>query len=166
MTAPGSSSTFDALLDELANDDAERATMRRALHLMAYTVPQVDPPASLRDRVLANAKADPATFEQDGSYFARSAQIDWNALSPGVALKDLHANAQSGTRTSLIRMAPNSPFPPHPHGYIEDLYLIEGDAWVGDVYMTAGDYCRAQAGTEHNHVRSGELGALALVVSR
>lgn len=166
MTAPGSFSTFDALLDELAEDDAERTTMRRALYLMAYAVPQVEPPASLKDRVLAKVKPTPAIFEQDGSYFARAAQLEWDGLTPGVELKDLHANAESGTRTTLIRMAPNTPFPPHPHGYIEDLYLIEGDAWVGEVYMTAGDYCRAQAGSEHNHVRSGDLGALALVVSR
>ncbi len=166
MTAPGNPSSFDSLLDDLANDAAERATMRRALDLLAYAVPQVDPPSGLRERVLARATAEPAAFEADGSYFARAALMAWSPLSPGVELKDLHANPEAGTRTALIRMAPNTSFPPHPHGYIEDLYLIEGDAWVGDIYMTAGDYCRAQAGTEHNHVRSGELGALALVVSR
>ena len=166
MTAPGSSSAFDALLDELANDEGERSAMRRALYLMAYAVPQVEPPASLKDRVLAKARSEPAMFEQDGSYFARAAQLDWEGLTPGVQLKDLHASAETGTLTTLIRVATKTPFPPRPHGYIEDLYLIEGDAWVGDVYMSAGDYCRAQAGTEHNHVRSGDLGALALVVSR
>ncbi|MEO8538669.1 MAG: cupin domain-containing protein [bacterium] len=166
MTAPGSPASFDALLDELAEDDSERSTMRRALYLMAYSVPQVEPPAGLRERVLARAATAPATFEQDGSYFARSAGLPWTGLAPGVELKDLHAEPSRGTRTTLIRMAPNTPFPPHPHGFIEDLYVIEGDAWVGDVYMATGDYCRAPAGTEHNHVRSGAAGTLALVVSR
>lgn len=166
MTTPGNASTFDALLDELAENEAERATMRHALHLMAYVVPQVDPPPSLKDRVLAQVTDSPPTFEADGTFFARAAQLPWVTISPGVELKDLHAEPVSGTRTTLIRMAPNSPFPPHPHGYIEDLYVIEGDAWVGDIYMATGDYCRAPAGTEHNHVRSGDRGAVALVVSR
>lgn len=166
MTSPAGPLSFDALLDELAESADERDTMRRALHLMAYAVPQVEPPPSLRARVLAAASDQRARFEDDGSYFARSAQIEWEPLAPGVEWKHLHRDPATGTRTSLIRMSPNMPFPPHPHGYIEDLYVIEGDAWVGDIYMRPRDYCRAPAGSEHNHVRSGEQGVLTIVASR
>jgi hypothetical protein len=157
--------SLEHLLDELAESSAERETMGRALRLLPYALPDVEPPSGLRGRVLAAATSQAPTFQDGYSYFARSAQIPWNQLAAGVEMKDLHREA-TGSRTSLIRMQPNVPFPPHPHGFIEDLYVLEGDAWVGDIHMDAGDYCRAPAGTEHNDVRSGELGVVALVVSR
>ncbi len=166
MSTADMPASYDALLDELAESPEERTTMRRALALMAYAAPPADPPSSLRERVLAAATRGEATFEQGGSFFARSAGIPWRNLAPGVDIKDLHRDPATGARTTLIRMAPNTAFPAHPHGFVEDLYLIEGDAWVGDVPMSAGDYCRAPEGTEHNDVRSGALGSLALVVSR
>jgi len=159
-------SSFDTLLDDLAESPGERALMEQALRLLAYAPVQVSPPFSLRERVLGEAESAPPVFEAGGSFFARGAGLPWVKIAPGVELKDLHYDAAAGTRTSLIRMEPNRPFPPHHHGFIEDLYVIEGDAWVGDVHMSAGDYCRAPAGTEHDDVRSGEHGTLTLVVSR
>jgi anti-sigma factor ChrR (cupin superfamily) len=85
---------------------------------------------------------------------------------PGIEWKVLYYDAEHGARTAVIRMAPNLLFPPHEHHGIEDLYLIEGTAWVGDIEMRAGDYCRAPEGTEHNDVRSGASGAMAVVVTR
>jgi anti-sigma factor ChrR (cupin superfamily) len=118
------------------------------------------------ERVAAAAGAEPPVFERAGSYFARAAEMEWMNLAPGVRLKILFDDGESGARTMLIEMDPGLPFPEHDHPAIEDLYLIAGDAWVGDVYMRAGDYCRAEAGTAHNDVRSGASGALAVVVSR
>ncbi|MCA9830839.1 MAG: cupin domain-containing protein [Dehalococcoidia bacterium] len=166
-------STFDAadkltaLVSELAETEDERELIELALSMLAHSVEPVVPSADLRERVLARALQSPreARFEADGFYFARGTGIDWVEIAPGIRIKWLLGNPD-GPQTALIEMGPNLAFPAHPHPEIEDLYLISGDAWVGDIPMSAGDYCRAPAGTAHNDVRSGPNGSLALVVSR
>ncbi len=160
---------LDALISELAESDDERRLMGRAAGLLAYAAAGSGPGPGLRERLLARIAEPldrPAQFAAEASWFARSTDLDWEALAPGIDVKVLFADPQKGASTVLVRMGPNLHFPEHPHGVIEDLYLISGEAWVGDVPMAAGDYCRAEAGTEHNHVRSGPAGSLAVVVSR
>ena len=160
-------SPFAALLDELAENDEERAAMSAALELLAHAAPPATPPPGLRDQVLDRIAGErPPVFTVGISLFARSAAMEWLPYAPGVEVKLLYADPATGAQTVLVRMAPNVPFPEHPHPAIEDLFLIEGEAYVGDVLMRAGDYCRAPADTEHNDVRSGPSGALSLVVSR
>ncbi|MGE0570693.1 MAG: cupin domain-containing protein [Dehalococcoidia bacterium] len=165
-------STFDpadnlsALISELAGTEEERALMELALSMLAHAPEPADPPQELRERVLSRAlRAGAPRFEADGFTFARGSEIEWAEVAPGIRVKWLHGSPD-GPQTALIEMAPNLRFPAHPHPMIEDLYLISGDAWVGDTPMIAGDYCRAPAGTAHNDVRSGPGGSLALVVSR
>lgn len=153
------------LASEIAESEAERTLIARALDLLAYAAEPEEPLPGLRDRILA-PEAGEAAFEVDGFFFARAARIEWIEVAPGVRIKWLFRDATTGARTGLIEMGPGLPFPEHPHPETEDLYLIAGEAWVGDVHMRAGDYCRSPAGTVHRDVRSGPAGALALVVSR
>ena len=156
-----------ALVAELAEDDAEARLMGRALELLAFAPEPLEPQPALRDQVLArlqDARRDP-WFVVRGDYFARAAEIDWQLLAEGIEIKRLYRD-DAGARVTLVRMAPNLVFPEHAHDGIEDLFLLEGEAWVGDVPMRAGDYCRAEAGTTHSDVRSGTRGAYALVISR
>ncbi len=159
---------FASLLAELAEDDDERALMGAALALLAHAPEAAEPPAALRERMLLEARRSTfaPTFFARGDYFAHGDELEWLTLAPGITLKWLYRDAASGARTALIRMEPNLLFPEHPHPQIEDLYLVEGDAWVGDTPIHAGDYCRAEAGTAHTDVRSGPSGSLAIVVSR
>lgn len=158
---------LDALASELAETAEERELIELALSMLAHASEEVEPPAELRQRVLSRAvlAGRGPRFEADGFSFARSAEIEWVEIAPGIRMKWLHGS-MDGPQTALIDMAPNLAFPAHPHPEIEDLYLISGDAWVGDIPMSAGDYCRAPAGTAHNDVRSGPNGSVALVVSR
>lgn len=159
---------LDDLVDELAESAEERLIMAQAVRLLAFAPVTVEPTADLRDRVAARVTnpAQGPQFFAENSFFARGTELDWQPYAPGIEVKVLYQAPGSSSRTTLVRMAPNLPFPPHPHGFIEDLYLISGEAWVGDTPMRAGDYCRADAGTEHNTVRSGPSGSLAVVVSR
>jgi len=155
------------LAADLAGDERERSIIASTLRLMAYAAPPVAPPAALRDRVAARARGPvEASFTIASSFFSRSGAMSWSPLAPGIDVKVLHSDPATGAHTTLVRMAPNRHFPAHDHRFIEDLYLVEGEVWVGDVPMAAGDYCRAEAGTAHNDVRSGDGGALAIVVSR
>ena len=160
--------TMEELVVELAEDEAEATLMMSALRLLPLAAEQVEAPSALRDRIkrrIADTKRPP-TFVEAGSYFARSSEMGWITLAEGIELKLLYNDPATKAQTVMVRMAPNRPFPPHDHAGDEDLYLIEGDAFVGGVPMRAGDYCRAIEGSSHNDVRSGALGALAIVVTR
>ena len=170
MTRGSAAMELDALIDDLAETEEERKLMGRSAGLLAYaTAESTVPSPGLRERLLARIAEPmnrPAQFIAETSFFARSAGMEWTPLAPGIDIKILFAHQQSGASTVLVRMGPNLQFPEHPHALIEDLYLISGEAWVGEVPMAAGDYCRAEAGTAHNDVRSGAAGSLAVVVSR
>jgi quercetin dioxygenase-like cupin family protein len=168
MTQADPAISIAALLDELAENDRERDVMGGALRLLAYAAPDVEPAPGLRARVLARIADDGrgAAFTAGVSYFARAQEMEWTPYAPGISIKLLFQDTATGARTVLVRMEPGLDFPPHPHNAIEDLYLVEGEAWVGDIFMRAGDYCRAPAGTEHNDVRSGASGSLAVVITR
>jgi hypothetical protein len=156
------------LPSELAETPDEGALISHALELLAYAPEPVAPLPGLRERVLARVASPPipAQFEAGGFFFARGEQLAWTTIAPGVRIKWLWSDPATGARTGLIDMDPDRPFPEHPHPEVEDLFLISGEAWVGDVAMRAGDYCRSPGGTAHNDVRSGPNGAAALVVSR
>jgi anti-sigma factor ChrR (cupin superfamily) len=163
-----SGAELERLIAELAENDDERRLMSQAVELLAYSPPPNEPPLSLRYRVMdaVSVAGQQGQFHADGFDFARSALLPWLPIAPGVEIKFLYDNPATGARTVLVKIAPNTPFPPHEHRGIEDLYQIEGETFVGDIRMGAGDYCRAPAHTEHNDVRSGPAGALAIVVTQ
>lgn len=158
---------FDALLGELAENDEERASMAHALRLLAYAAPPATPPPGLRERLVARlaARERPPAYEKDGFYFAHGDRFEWLVLPGNSRIKFIYQDA-SGARTALVEMPPDTFFPAHDHDHIEDLFVVEGDAWVAGVHMVAGDYCRAPAGTSHVDIRSGSSGVRAVVVSR
>ena len=159
---------LNAIVAELSNDADERHLMARTLSLLAHAAPHAAPPESLRSRVLAQlAIADRGPqFEDSGFFFAKGNDIAWTDVNAGIRSKLLYGDPPRGARTVLVEMAPNLLFPSHDHHAIEDLYLISGDLWVGEIPMRAGDYCRAPGGTTHDDVRSGPSGALVVVVQR
>lgn len=168
MSAAGLSEDLAALVDELAENEEERAVMGRAVQLLALSAAEAEPAPDLRERVLLRAARPEqrAAFAANGFFFARGQELGWTPIAEGIDLKVLYQDSETGARTLVVRMAPGRHFPPHAHAAIEDLYLVEGEAWVAGVPLRAGDYCRAPAGSEHNDVRSGPSGALAVVVSR
>lgn len=161
---------LEALVDELAESAGERPLMSGALQLLAYAAADAAPGPNLKSRVLDRIREEQAgrgpTFVDNVSYFARSNEIEWTPVVPGIWMKMLYKDERTGAETSLWRVDPETPFPAHAHEADEDVFLISGNAWVGNVPMRAGDYCRAAAGTEHNDIRSGSDGALAVRVSR
>jgi hypothetical protein len=159
---------LEALLADLSDDAGERALMQRALRVLPYAAPLVEPPASLKNRILdaIPAQPQPATFEAQGFYFARSEAIEAVELPGNNRIKWLWTDPATGARVGLVIMPPNATFPAHPHDHIEDLYLIEGEAWVAGVHMRPGDYCRSPVGTAHVDLRSGATGAVSFVVQR
>ncbi len=95
-----------------------------------------------------------------------SRYVDMEALPwrptkfPGIDIKVLMEDKDTGLMTNLTRMAPGSVLPPHEHTAIEQTYVIEGRLVDEEGEVTAGEYVWRPAGSIHT-ARAPE-GALLL----
>ncbi len=124
---------------------------------LVLTGPEVEPPAGLRERVLAGTRA--------GSYTVLAeAERAWlPAGVPGVELCQLWLDGANERQTILIRMEAGATLPHHEHGGTEECYVIRGDLRDGDLLLGTGDYIRFERGTHHSI--SSQAGCLLLVTS-
>jgi anti-sigma factor ChrR (cupin superfamily) len=127
-----------------------------------------NPPAELRAKLLAQVKAAPRTpglvFSQHGLMIARSVELDWQPLAPGVDVKTIFTDTDRRLNTMLVRMAPGAVYTAHHHVDVEELFMLSGDMTVAGVVLRAGDYCRGEAGTTHG-ITSSEAGCVMLVIA-
>ncbi|MCV2367926.1 cupin domain-containing protein [Roseateles oligotrophus] len=81
----------------------------------------------------------------------------WEPLRQGVDIKALHL---VGERISmLVRFEPGARVPAHPHGLGEECLMLDGDLFLGDVLLRAGEFQFAPAGTGHDELYS-DVGCL------
>lgn len=99
-----------------------------------------------------------------GLTFIKAVEGVWRELAPGVTAKVLSFDTVSRRATTLLRIAPGTSYAPHRHTEMEELFVLEGGCRVAGREMTAGDYHRAEAGTEH-HDTSSDDGCLLLIIS-
>jgi anti-sigma factor ChrR (cupin superfamily) len=94
--------------------------------------------------------------------------LDEGAWEPtgieGMEVRRLSVDRDNDRATFLARMAAGCAYPAHRHAGPEECYVLSGDLHIGDLTMRAGDYQRAEPGTEHP-VQSTEHGCVLLLVS-
>jgi len=76
----------------------------------------------------------------------------WSRFLPGVDAVDLRTHG--GVASMLLRMAPGAVLPDHGHSLDEDCLMVEGEVFLGDVLVRAGDYQIVRAGGHHVGVMS------------
>lgn len=117
-----------------------------------------EPPANLRNRLLEKARSSARTpgvlFESNGLLIARSSEIAWRSMAPGIRVKRLYFDDARKYDTSLVHMEAGARYPGHRHKEVEELFVLSGDLHVEGQLMQAGDYCRADASTLHNETFS------------
>lgn len=99
-----------------------------------------------------------------GLTFIKAVEGVWRELAPGVTAKVLSFDTVSRRATTLLRIAPGTSYAPHRHTEMEELFVLEGGCRTAGRELTAGDYHRAEAGTEH-HDTSSDDGCLLLIIS-
>ena len=134
---------------------------------MGESVPAT-PSQQLRERLLSEVRRGPRVpgilFEQGGLLIARSDELPWQSMAPGITYKPLYEDAARKYTTSLIRMEAGSRYSSHHHAGIEELFLLSGDLHLENQVMRAGDYCRADSGSIHGESFS-DTGCLFLMVA-
>ncbi len=95
------------------------------------------------------------------SRFVEVNKLPWRETRfPGVEIKTMFEDKETGLLTTLVRMAPGASLPDHEHVRIEQTYVIEGSLVDDEGTAAAGDYVWRPAGSRHS-VRTPE-GALLL----
>lgn len=76
--------------------------------------------------------------------------IPWQKTRwPGIEVKVLMEDKETGLLTSMTRMAPGARLPDHMHVGIEQSYVIEGSLVDHEGACTAGNYVWRKAGSRH-----------------
>lgn len=110
--------------------------------------------AAMKRRILARVDAAVGAPwpDRQGLITIRAAEGDWQAFMPKVALKVLMRDGD--TMTYLMRIEPGGMVPPHDHPQTEECVVLDGEAYIGDLRVKAGDYHAAPAGKPHGLLRS------------
>ena len=80
----------------------------------------------------------------------------------GVKKKFLSEHAESGMQSYLLRMDSGSVIPPHDHIADEESIMLEGEAMIGELPLSTGDYHFAPKGSRHDQV-STQSGCLVFI---
>jgi anti-sigma factor ChrR (cupin superfamily) len=89
---------------------------------------------------------------------------DWESPAPGIWCKLLATDAERNRVSMLVRLEPGVFYPPHQHAGVEELHLLQGELWINDRKLFAGDYHRATSGTADQRVWS-ETGCTCLLIT-
>ena len=129
------------LQEAAARDPALAATadaLEQRLAPALLTARPIDPPADLLARI--EAKLDRSARAQT----LRRDDGAWSELAPGVMAKTLWAPG-----IVMLRCAPGSRIPAHPHPVWERMIVLSGDVAIDGETFTVGDYHAAPPGGDH-----------------
>ncbi len=95
------------------------------------------------------------------SRYVQVSDIPWSPTRfPGVEMKVLMEDKESGLLTALFKWAPGSELPLHEHVEIEQSWVLEGSLVDDEGEVTAGNFVWRPAG--NRHVARAPKGALVL----
>ena len=95
---------------------------------------------------------------------APPAEPQWEEVAPGIRVKILAKDTARNRVSMLVRLDPNTDYPPHTHAGVEELHLLHGELWIDDHKLVPGDYNRAEPGTGDQRVWS-ETGCTCVLVT-
>jgi anti-sigma factor ChrR (cupin superfamily) len=124
---------------------------------LAASVPQVDPPPHVRDRVLAAVQAP-------GRYTVWAHSSEWvDSGLPGIRLRVLAVDRARGNVTMALQADPGSVYPSHRHSGPEECYVLKGSVVIDGRVLRAGDFHHADEDSDHGEITTTE-GAEVLII--
>ena len=84
------------------------------------------------------------------SHYINSSEMDWkDSEFPGISMKILFADEESGMSTILFKMEPGAVVPPHEHTALEQTYVLSGSLEDAEGKATEGNFVWRPAGNTH-----------------
>jgi hypothetical protein len=160
---PGEVPDVEAQIAACAECRQELKTLRPVVDsFVSWPTEVLRPSTSLWDRLSSRIGAETgqgAILEPP-----RPPQVEWEEAAPGIFCKLLATDVEKGMVSMLVRLAPNTEYPPHTHAGLEELYMLQGDLLVDEKRLYAGDYLRSQPGTSDKRVWS-EHGCAGILIT-
>jgi len=167
MLAVPEKAAFENHLRDCAQCQSEVTALSAVAADLAETA-SVDPPPSLKSRVLERVRGVPQIpgvfYHEGGVMVSRSDDIPWRETMPGVEVKRIYRDREKHYDTSLVRIAPGAVYPTHLHKDVEEIFILSGDLYIAGRKAGPGDYCRAEPDSLHNESFS-ESGCVFLVIA-
>jgi anti-sigma factor ChrR (cupin superfamily) len=135
----------------------EVARLYEAATAVALTVPQLEPPVHVRNRVIA-AVHTPTRYTV---WAADAAWVDTGL--PGIRARVLAVDKARSLVTLVIRAEAGAVYPSHKHHGPEDCFVISGSVVIDGRVLRAGDFHHADEDSEHGEITTTE-GADVLIV--
>ena len=130
--------------------------------LLLTELDPVEPPAgrveAMRARILARIAAGDG--RQPAFVTMRERAGMWIEVAPKVSTKELFNDDRR--RVYLVRMEPGAAMPGHNHEGNEECIVLQGEVWLGDLLIRAGDFHLAPKELPHGDVRT-DTGVLLYV---
>lgn len=89
---------------------------------------------------------------------------EWEQVSPGIWCRLLATDTARDRVSMLVRLAPDVIYPSHTHAGVEELHLLDGELWIDERKLFAGDYHRAEPGSSDRQVWS-ETGCTCVLIT-
>ena len=119
------------------------------------------PPANLEHRLMNRITSTDSPLR----VLTRAEDGAWQPSGvPGVSLRQLFLDPNSGNVTMLVKLNPGAVYPSHRHHSLEHCYVLEGDLVFHDHTLNAGDYEVAMPSTAHSTVSSVH-GCVLLIIN-
>lgn len=151
--------------------------LQRALDSVVLSLPGVQPPPRLKEKILARiqarpsvessaARSLPAAIPPGLHFVAAMESTGWKQLPiPGAEIKLLSFEPNRGYAVLMGRLAPGAHYPAHTNAGPEDFYILTGDLHVGNRILGPGDFHHADAGSAHEENYSVEGCTLLAVLT-
>jgi len=153
---------FEWHLADCAACREELATMRVIGDALAdWPTAVLRPATQLWDRLAQRIGAD-ATSASETRWTEEPA---WKEVAQGISCKLLATDEATRRVSLLVRLAPNTAYPPHTHAGVEELHLLDGELWIEDRLLHPGDYNRGEPGSGDERVYSETGCACVLITS-
>jgi len=135
--------------------------LREAAWLLGESLQPVAPPPSLKSRLMSRV----AQFEQLKPIADVRRNEDYWAHSgvPGIDIKPLFNEKETGRSTYLVRMEPGARLPAHYHPDAEQCLVLKGDIAWGDIVYEEGDFIVMGKNTHHPEIHTVHGNVLLLI---
>jgi anti-sigma factor ChrR (cupin superfamily) len=151
---------FESHLETCAVCREEARVFEETASRLGWSVPEMRPPESLRERLLQRISPLPP-----GMSVVRKDEGEWRPTEfPGITVKPLHVDRASRYASVLMRMEPGSGYPPHRHTATEHCLVLEGDIRQDQLVLGPGDYNTYAADSIHPRAYT-EGGCLLLIMA-
>jgi anti-sigma factor ChrR (cupin superfamily) len=89
---------------------------------------------------------------------------EWEVVAPGISVKLLANDTENHRVSMLVRLEPDTHYPPHVHAGVEELHLLDGELWIEDRLLHPGDYNYGPPGGRDKRVYS-ETGCTCVLIT-